>query len=52
MELLVQTRAIVAGSQYFYWANSLIALYSMIETAPRMSNDQLIQHVVTTFDVP
>lgn len=52
MEPLVQTKAIVAGSQYFYWVNPLIALYSMTDTAPPMSHDQLTQQVVTTFDVP
>lgn len=51
-EPLVQTKAIVAGSQYFYCVNSLIALYSLTDTAPSMSNDQLVQQVVTTFDVP
>ncbi len=44
--------AIVAGSQNFYEVTELIAQMSMTDTLPSLSTAQLVQQVVTTFDVP
>lgn len=47
-----QIGAIVAGTQQIYVVSPLIAQMSMSDTIPRMSYVQLVQQVVTTFDVP
>lgn len=47
-----QTLAIVAGNQNFYEVSGLVAQMSMTDTLPGLSGDQLVQQVVTTFDVP
>ncbi|MGZ3599595.1 MAG: hypothetical protein ACXWQ5_07735 [Ktedonobacterales bacterium] len=51
-EPFVQTMAIVAGTSRFYNVTTLIAQMSMTDTMPGISNAQLIQQVVSTFDVP
>ncbi len=47
-----QTLAIIAGSQNFYEVMGLVAQMSMTDTIPPLSHAQLVQQVVTTFDVP
>lgn len=47
-----QTLAIIAGSRSFYEVSSLNAQMSMTDTLPGLSATQLVQQVVTTFDVP
>lgn len=49
---LSQTMAIVAGSQNFYEVNTIVAQMSATDTIPSLSHTQLVQQVVTTFDVP
>lgn len=48
----VQTMAIVAGTSRFYEVTDLIAQMSMTDTMPGISTAQLVQQVVSTFDVP
>ena len=50
-EPFLQALAIVAGSQSFYQVNGLIAQMSVTDTMPGESNTNLVQQVVTTFDV-
>jgi hypothetical protein len=47
----VQTIAIVAGTQSFYTITAVIAQISMTDTLPQLSDVQLAQQVVSTFNV-
>jgi hypothetical protein len=51
-EPFAQTDAIVAGTQQFYQVVGLIAEANGTDTAPPLSHDQLMQQVVTNFEVP
>lgn len=47
-----QTMAIIAGSQNFYVVSSILAQQSSTDTMPGLSNVQLTQQIVSTFQVP
>lgn len=51
-EPFAQTDAIVAGTQQFYEVVGLIAVANETDTTPPLSHVQLMQQVVTTFEVP
>jgi hypothetical protein len=50
-EPFAQSVAVVASAQSFYTVSPLIALVSTTDTPSGLSNDQLVQQIITTFAV-